>query len=317
MASKMNHWERVRAAIKGEEVDRVPVSLWRHFPGEDETPQGLAKAMVSWQRQYDFDLVKFMPTGTYGVHDWGAQTVYNPGTRGNRLVTEFGLTERRRMAQTGAPGSKSRIPGQRGRSNPAGRGRTSEQCADSSRPYSAHSTTAVKLAGDKVYADLRLRPELLHAGLQIITDVTIHFARECVRAGAHGVFFATQNATYRTSNEEEFGEFGAHYDLQVLNAIRDETELNMLHVHGEDIMFDVAAEYPVEMINWHDRVTWPSLKEAQERFDGLLVGGINDRATFEGGSVEAIQAQVRRRHRTDRRATLVGRAGLCNLNRYA
>ena len=45
MAENMNHWERVRAAIKGEDVDRVPVSLWRHWPVEDETAQGLANAL--------------------------------------------------------------------------------------------------------------------------------------------------------------------------------------------------------------------------------------------------------------------------------
>ena len=93
MASTMTHWERFRAALKGDEVDRVPVSLWRHFPGDDETADGLANAMIKWQRTYDFDLVKFMPTGMYGVHDWGAETMYNPGFRGNRILTKPGLSD--------------------------------------------------------------------------------------------------------------------------------------------------------------------------------------------------------------------------------
>jgi uroporphyrinogen decarboxylase len=38
MILEMSHWERVRAALKGEETDRVPISLWRHWPVEDETP---------------------------------------------------------------------------------------------------------------------------------------------------------------------------------------------------------------------------------------------------------------------------------------
>ena len=67
----MTHWERVRAAIKGEEVDRVPISLWKHWPVDDVTPAGLAAVTLSWQREFDFDLVKFMPTGTYGIEDWG------------------------------------------------------------------------------------------------------------------------------------------------------------------------------------------------------------------------------------------------------
>ena len=60
----MNHWQRIEAAIRGEPTDRAPISLWRHWPEFDQDPRTLAEAMVNWQRRYDFDLVKFMPTGT-------------------------------------------------------------------------------------------------------------------------------------------------------------------------------------------------------------------------------------------------------------
>src|SRR5688500_14768567 len=89
----MNHWERIQAALKGAEVDRAPVSLWRHFPGDDMTAPGLARVMVDWQRKYDFDFVKFMPTGMYGVHDWGAQTEYGPGFGGSRILVKPGVTD--------------------------------------------------------------------------------------------------------------------------------------------------------------------------------------------------------------------------------
>lgn len=292
MSSEMNHWERVRAAIKGEEVDRVPISLWRHWPGDDETAQGLAAAMVRWQRTYDFDVVKFMPTGTYGVHDWGAETVYNPGYRGNRIVTKFGLTETDQWAELPRldPGK-----GALGQEVEAIRLAAAE--LDNSVPILqtifSPLTTAVKLAGDKVYADLRQHPDALKAGLQIIADVTIDFARACLEAGAHGFFLATQCASYRILSEDEYREFGAYYDQTILNAVRDECEFNLFHVHGEDIMFDLAASYPVEMINWHDRITWPTLAEAQERFGGLTVGGINDQTTIADGTPEEVAAQAR------------------------
>ncbi len=34
----MNKRERLEAAIAGQSVDRVPVALWRHFPGDDQDP---------------------------------------------------------------------------------------------------------------------------------------------------------------------------------------------------------------------------------------------------------------------------------------
>ena len=51
----------------------------------------------------------------------------------------------------------------------------------------------------------------------------------------------------------------------------------MVHVHGQDIMFDLMSSYPANMFNWHDRLTWPTLKEAKEQFSGLLVGGVSER----------------------------------------
>ena len=43
-ASEMTHWERMRAALKGEETDRVPIALWRHWPPDDETPEGVSSS---------------------------------------------------------------------------------------------------------------------------------------------------------------------------------------------------------------------------------------------------------------------------------
>jgi len=60
--SKMTHWERVTAAVAGEAVDRVPFSLWRHFPESDRDPARLAEACVAWQRMHDFD--RAAPTGS-------------------------------------------------------------------------------------------------------------------------------------------------------------------------------------------------------------------------------------------------------------
>ena len=89
----MNHWERLQAAIRGEALDHPPISLWRHWPEIDQDPGTLAKAMIDWQRIYDFDLVKYMPTGTYSIEDWGARTIYKPTRNGTRTVTRFGVTD--------------------------------------------------------------------------------------------------------------------------------------------------------------------------------------------------------------------------------
>jgi len=39
-------------------------------------------------------------------------------------------------------------------------------------------------------------------------------------------------------------------------------------------MFDLVADYPVQVVNWHDRETPPSLREGQARIAGAVLGGL-------------------------------------------
>ncbi len=292
MTVQMTHWERVQAALKGEEVDRPPVSLWRHWPVEDETPQGLAAASLRWQQKYDFDLVKLMPTGTYGIEDWGAETIYKANPNGTRTIVKFGVTEAEQWPQL----KQLKVTEDYLGKQITALRLVAEELQNSVpilQTVFSPLTTARKLAGDRVFSDLRLHPERFKAGLQIIAETTARFALESIRAGAHGLFFATQNASCRLLNEAEYRDFGEFFDLIVLNAVQSEAQFSMAHVHGEDIMFDLMAGYPVQAMNWHDQITWPSLNQARERFSGLLVGGVNEWHTLLNGPVETIQAEVR------------------------
>jgi uroporphyrinogen decarboxylase len=138
---------------------------------------------------------------------------------------------------------------------------------------------------------LRENPEELHRGLEVITDVTAQFAAETLAAGCDGIFFATQCASVGYMAVEEYEEFGRPYDLRVLAGVRG-SELTVLHVHGQDVMFDELTDYPADVINWHDRKTPPTLAEARARFGGALAGGIDEWGTLSSGSPEQIAAEV-------------------------
>ena len=49
----MTAWKRVRATLRGDETDRTPIALWRHFPVIDESPQKLAEATLAFQNKYE------------------------------------------------------------------------------------------------------------------------------------------------------------------------------------------------------------------------------------------------------------------------
>ena len=47
MATEMSRRERVQAAVRGDQLDRVPWSLWRHFYERESTAEQLAEVTVA------------------------------------------------------------------------------------------------------------------------------------------------------------------------------------------------------------------------------------------------------------------------------
>jgi uroporphyrinogen decarboxylase len=291
MTSEMTHWERVRAAIRGEEVDRPPISLWRHWPVDDQDPAALALATVQWQKDYDFDLVKFPASSSHSVEDWGSQTSYTCDDLGIRNIDRFGVTTCDQWA-TLKPLDPTQ--GQFGLAV-SSIGLVADALEESVpviQTVFSPLATARKLAGDRVMADLRRHPEALKQGLQTIAETTIAYAQASLQAGADGIFYAVQNESYQVLSEAEYREFGETYDRLVLDAVRSEADIILLHAHGEEIMFDLVASYPADGINWHDRLTWPTLRQARQLYGGLLVGGIAELSTLVQGPTAAIEQQV-------------------------
>lgn len=289
--SSTEHWQRIERALGGDTPDRTPIALWRHFPGDDQHVDRLVERTLDWQRRWDFDLVKFMPSGTYGVEDWGAVSAYDGQPNGARAVVKPAVT---RTADWASIRDLDVRHGSYGRQNAALKATAAALGGRVPILQTIFSplTTARKLSTERLFADLRRSPDAVHRALRVITDVTIRFARDAIDAGAHGVFLATQLASWRLLSADEYQRFGKDYDLEVLAAIEGRSRLSMLHAHGDDIMFDLLADYPVAMMNWHDRLTEPTLEDAQARFPGIVVGGIEEHGPLARGDLAAIESQV-------------------------
>ena len=80
--AQMTKRERLSATINGQQVDRVAVALWRHFPGDDQRPSDLAQSQLVWQHEYDWDFIKVSPSSSFHVLDWGVQDEWQGGNEG-------------------------------------------------------------------------------------------------------------------------------------------------------------------------------------------------------------------------------------------
>jgi uroporphyrinogen decarboxylase len=292
----LNKRERVYAALHGEPVDRLPVSIWRHFHKQDETPEGLARATLEFYRRYDLDLIKVTPSGLYAVEDWGA-SVRRSGDDDvppqlKKPVVEAPEDWRQLAAlsvQQGALGHALQalyaVRVGLGPDNPP-------VLITLFSPL----TLAYKLAGDLVYQHMRGHATDLHFGLATIAETMARFAIATLAAGADGVYFTTQVARASLLTADEYRDFGERYDLIVLEHLARHTDFVALHLHGTDIFFDLVHHYPVSAVSWHDRETRISLREARLRTHKALIAGL-DRQLLAAGLPEGIAEQVRDAHR--------------------
>jgi uroporphyrinogen decarboxylase len=67
---------------------------------------------------------------------------------------------------------------------------------------------------------------------------------------------------------------------------------NILHMHGEQIYFDAVADYPAQIINWHDREAGPSLSNGLQVWPGVVCGGLG-RDTLVYQSADHVTAEAR------------------------
>jgi len=288
----MTHKERIHAAVRGEAPDRVPVALWQHFPRHDAQADTFAQQVIAFQQRYDFDLVKITPAAGYPAEAWGAQLHYLDNANGTRGYDSRPVNAVEDWEALPALDVRAGILGREldalARIR-AGVGNTVHVMQTFFSPL----TTAKNLSGDLWCKHLKQHPEALHAGLKTIAETTLAFARASLEAGADAVFFATQLASFDELSEADYREFGTRYDLQILEPLREGADVILLHTHGANVMFELACEYPADVLNWHDRRTPPALAEGHKQFKGAVLGGLNEYETLPSGSIADVRAEAR------------------------
>lgn len=286
-----SHRSRLEACLAAEPLDRVPVALWRHFPVDDQTPEGLARATLAFQRQFDFDLVKVTPASSFCVKDWGAQDEWRGATEGTRDY--IGAVIQR-------PEDWERLPLLDPRQGYLGAQleclRILRQELEPETPviqtiFSPLSQAKNLVGKGNLLVHLRRYPDALQAGLECIAETTRRYVEAVAETGISGIFYAVQFAQYGLASEDEFRRFGSVHDLKILEAAGG-MWLKLLHLHGLDVMFDLLADYPVNIVNWHDQETAPSLAEGQRRFPGVVCGGLRRDETMVLGAPGQVRTEA-------------------------
>ncbi len=289
--AEMTRSERLAAALRGDPVDRVPVSAWWHDFEREWSPEGLAEATLEAYRTYGWDFVKVNPRATYYAEAWGARYRPLPGRQPELLEPAL------------------RGPEDLGRFEPL-----SLDSGPFAEQLEALTLIARGLGGEvpfiqTVFCPLAVLsrgagsiepvrrcisddPKGLERALEAVADTLARYAVACLDRGASGIFYATVEwGTRDALSEEEFDRFARPYDLRILQAVSS-ASFNVLHVCRERNLLEHLLDYPVSVFHWASRSPGnPSLASIHGKTQRAVMGGVDHRRTMAAGP-EAIRAEA-------------------------
>lgn len=304
--TQLSKRERVDAALQGAEVDRVPVSAWRHFVPEEVSVEALADVSLKHFHNFDWDWLKLNPRATYYAEAWGNRYDFGhydsvlPALIDGPVHGPDDLGKIEAVSPTGGVFAEQLEVVRRVR---AGIGDAhfvqtlftplSVLGFLVSRPAQHSMTAAVQGQYDGLRRAIDENPQGVHAALQAITTTLTGYAAAAVEAGASGLFYAiVRLARQGILSEAEYAEFGKPYDLQVLEAVQG-APFNLLHLCGPHAYFDQVADYPVHAINWaavgqHN----PTLGDAGAKTRLALMGGVDEFGVLQSGTPDQVIAEA-------------------------
>jgi uroporphyrinogen decarboxylase len=250
--------ERCIAAVQCRKSDRVPVSFWYHFPPEYKSGDRLAEAELAFAKKYDPDFLKVMHDLPLDLPD-GMKIVENPEDwqKLRPLDPRSGnFAEQLKALRLIRKGLYEDMP-----------------VIDTI--FNAFAS-ANKLCGKKLTEHLRANPKAVQQGLRAIAISLADYVEAWISEGGDGIYFALDGAQKTTMSEDEYREIFLPLDKMILNRAMEMGSFNVLHLHGENIMFELTHTLPAHVLLWSDRLTWPSLREARAIHQGCIAGGINE-----------------------------------------
>ena len=278
----MTKKERVRRALAGQPVDKVPVSFWRHFAGADSMSQKqVAQEHLKFYQQTDLDFIKIMSDGFTAPFDLDIKTpsdLRKIRPVGSEHPYVAGILERASYVND-LLGDK----------------------VDTWFNIFSPFMLLRKLGDDQLTFLLKEDRQAVIDALQAVGETLANMVQALLRdCGCTGVFACFQGAEYNRFSTETFNEVVHPSDLMVLEAANAVGNLNFAHFCGWDgNKNDLSRwrDYPACAVNWAIYVDDLTLPEGKSYFGGRpVLGGFDNRQgklLFAGEKAD-IQAETRR-----------------------
>src|SRR5690349_13369522 len=195
--STMTPGERVRAAVKGEQVDRVPFCFWHHFKPEGSGERMAQLTLEFFVQKFNLDIVKIMPDLQYPAPDQPTTEAEQVQSLPRLDLTTPMFREQLTCIRT--------LRSQLGEDYPL--------ILTLFSPF----TTITRFMGKKAAIEqARKNPEAFGQGMATVADNLSELMAAAIEAGASGIFFSCMGATSADFTPQEYAGIVRPYDLRAL-----------------------------------------------------------------------------------------------------
>lgn len=306
----LSHRERILAVIAGEKPDRPAVSFWRHFYHQEATAEGLAEAMLAYQKKFDWDFMKINPRASYHVEDWGNRLDWSKSEFSRHRKLKFAVEKIADWEKITPLPATAPVLAEHLRAVSL-----IKKSADKNLPLFMTVFTPLSIAGDLVPEGSLLLQHLEQDKAKVLTaveNITVTFEKyvaELRNAGADGIFLATTEwATSEAMSYPMYETIARPCDLRILRAAGSDA-LNIMHICAANNFLKQLADYPAQLFNWDSsHPTNPTLDTGLEILKGkALIGGIDHTGWLRHASPEEIKNEMtRQRDRYDGKPVIFG-----------
>jgi uroporphyrinogen decarboxylase len=289
---KISHRERIQTTLEGKKADHIPAVLWRHFPVDDQTPDALAAATAVFQDQYQWDIIKVTPSSSYCLRDWGSLDEWRGDTEGTRDYSHFPISSSKDWLKITRLNPHKSYLRQQLECLKLLKKRYSPDTPIIQTIFSPLAQAKNLVNRDALLVHIRSYPDEVLKALAVISQTTKDFIESCNEIGIDGIFYAVQFSQAGLVSKDEFLTFSKQFDTQLLKSA-ELMWIRLLHIHGTNIFFDSMLDYPINILNWHDRSTSPSIAESRKLYKGVICGGLGRIDTLVLGDSTGIHNQAR------------------------
>ena len=283
------------AAVRGDQVDRPPVSLWLHNFATENSAKTLTGETLRLARRFDWDFLKPQSRAQCFAEMWGLR--YSPSRECATpyTVTRAPLATSDDLRRLEPADAHAGALGEQLQALHAIRKAVGTETPIIWTVFSPLMVLPFLMAGGRAMAIelMRSEPAAVDRALSAMAETLAAYACAAVAEGADGVFYATNMATQELSTAAECRRFQRPHDLRILGGV-ESAPFNVLHVCGAGILFEEFVDYPMAALSWATVPGNPSLKEAHRRTGRAVIGGLPAKPEIASLPPSDVEARGRR-----------------------